>query len=167
MKFILVVIIVLNIILCSNGCIKAQATTLAELGVDEKDYCCSTKMGMILYKGISNKGCICDGSLVNVFPYTDEDGNSFIRSNCPLGVMCDSSDAYCKGKITGYKFYYRVAEESKQFDTLQEWENFCNTVAKNQGYCFESLNYTKATIDFYENKNAEAIKDYYTNIKKE
>lgn len=161
MKFILVVIMGLSIILCSNGCVKAQGTTLAELGVNEEDYCYSTKMGMILYKGIANKGCVCNGSLITTYPDTDEEGNSLIRSDCPPGVMCDSSTVYCKGKITGYKFYY--VEESKQFDTLQEWENFCNTAAKNQEYCFDNLNYTKATIDFYENKNTEAIKDYYKN----
>ncbi|MFH0762683.1 MAG: hypothetical protein V1925_02205 [Candidatus Omnitrophota bacterium] len=165
MRFVFIVILGLGVVLCSEGCVNAQVTILADLGVSEEDYCYHTKMGRALYKGISNKHCVCDGSLVEVFPDTDEDGNSLIRAKPYPGRLHDSSDVYCKGKIVGYKFYYRDAEGTREFDTLQEWDNFCNTLAKNQEDCFDNLSYTKATIDYYDNKNTNAIEDYYNNKK--
>lgn len=67
MRFVFIVILGLGVVLCSEGCVNAQVTILADLGVSEEDYCYHTKMGRALYKGISNKHCVCDGSLVEVF----------------------------------------------------------------------------------------------------
>ncbi len=128
--------------------ITPKETTLIELGVDNSNYCYNTKMGMVIYDTIPNRFCICDGKLISTVSYTDDEGNNLIFTKCPvhLGVLCDSSTVYCKGKITGYKFGYREGNENKEFNDLNEWEEFCNTLVDNKD-CFINLNYTKSKIE--------------------
>ena len=127
--------------------IMPKETTLTELGVNESNYCYNTKMGMAIYDKIPNKFCICDGKLISTVNYTDEEGNDLIFTGCPvyLGIICDSSTVYCKGKIIGYKFGYREGNENKEFNDLNEWEEFCNTLSDSKN-CFGNLNYTKSKI---------------------
>jgi hypothetical protein len=97
---------------------------------EEINYCYNTKMGMKIYRGVPNKFCVCLGEEV-------------LADSCPAGVVCDSTTVNCRGKIAGLKFGYGSGTNQKEFDSLEEWEVFCQNTNMEKEVCWDNLNYTK------------------------
>lgn len=87
--------------------------------------CSDTEGSLSLYNGEWGKGCVCIGEKI---------------STCPYG-FCKSYSYHCLGIIRGAKFRY----QNKLFDTLEDWEDYCNLLGHvnvQSTNCFDKLNRT-------------------------
>jgi len=85
--------------------------------------------GFNYYNDIPHAQCVCSG---------------FKTRACPLGSSCEGGTVYCVGKIAGYKYH----ADGREFSTLQEWENYCDSLEndgnRNAASCVAALERTKA-----------------------